>query len=103
MGRLYDEIGNGFAACVALVAHTEDERYQQHFGTTVTTPVFGVEVPVVVVGDQGQSLRVVSARPVIVNAGDFGLEAGVTALREIAGLKAISTAVPVSARLVFSR
>ncbi len=35
------------AACVALVAHPEDARYQQHFGTTVTTPVFGVEVPVV--------------------------------------------------------
>ncbi|MGV9768186.1 valine--tRNA ligase [Microbacterium sp. NPDC003461] len=34
------------AACVALVAHPDDERYQPHFGTTVTTPVFGVEVPV---------------------------------------------------------
>ena len=62
-----------------------------------------LEVPVVVVGDQGQSLRVVSARPVIVNAGDFGLEAGVTALREIAGLKTISTAVPVTLNLVFNR
>ncbi len=35
------------AACVALVAHPDDERYQPLFGTTVTTPVFGVEVPVV--------------------------------------------------------
>jgi valyl-tRNA synthetase len=34
-------------ACVALVAHPDDERYQQYFGTTVTTPLFGVEVPVV--------------------------------------------------------
>ncbi|MFT4235311.1 MAG: valine--tRNA ligase, partial [Microbacterium sp.] len=34
------------AACVALVAHPDDERYQPSFGTTVTTPVFGVEVPV---------------------------------------------------------
>ncbi|MEO6825894.1 MAG: valine--tRNA ligase [Microbacteriaceae bacterium] len=33
-------------ACVALVAHPDDERYQQLFGTTVTTPIFGVEVPV---------------------------------------------------------
>ncbi|WP_445186368.1 valine--tRNA ligase [Pseudonocardia sp. Cha107L01] len=33
-------------ACVALVAHPDDERYQQLFGTTVRTPVFGVEVPV---------------------------------------------------------
>ncbi len=35
------------AACVALVAHPDDERYQPLFGTTVTTPIFGVEVPVV--------------------------------------------------------
>lgn len=35
------------AACVALVAHPDDERYQPFFGTTVTTPLFGVEVPVV--------------------------------------------------------
>jgi valyl-tRNA synthetase len=34
------------AACVALVAHPDDERYQPFFGTTVTTPLFGVEVPV---------------------------------------------------------
>ncbi|UBH06163.1 valine--tRNA ligase [Leucobacter sp. Psy1] len=34
------------AACVALVAHPDDERYQQLFGTTVRTPVFDVEVPV---------------------------------------------------------
>ena len=33
-------------ACVALVAHPDDERYQHLFGTTVTTPLFGVEVPV---------------------------------------------------------
>ncbi|MFC7327372.1 valine--tRNA ligase [Marinactinospora rubrisoli] len=34
------------AACVALVAHPDDERYQDLFGGTVRTPVFGVEVPV---------------------------------------------------------
>ncbi|MFI9272997.1 valine--tRNA ligase [Kitasatospora sp. NPDC052896] len=33
-------------ACVALVAHPEDTRYQPLFGSTVRTPVFGVEVPV---------------------------------------------------------
>ena len=35
------------AACVALVAHPDDERYQPLFGTTVRTPLYGVEVPVV--------------------------------------------------------
>jgi valyl-tRNA synthetase len=31
---------------VALIAHPDDERYQELFGTTVTSPVFGVEIPV---------------------------------------------------------
>jgi valyl-tRNA synthetase len=33
-------------ACVAMVAHPDDERYQPMFGTMVRTPLFGVEVPV---------------------------------------------------------
>lgn len=34
-------------ACVALVAHPDDERYRPLVGRTVRTPLFGVEVPVV--------------------------------------------------------
>jgi len=34
------------ASCVAIVAHPSDERYAERFGTTVSTPVFGVEVPI---------------------------------------------------------
>ncbi|HEX3980114.1 MAG TPA: valine--tRNA ligase, partial [Acidimicrobiales bacterium] len=33
-------------ACVALVAHPDDDRYRPLFGTEVTTPLFGVPVPV---------------------------------------------------------
>ncbi|MDY1003534.1 valine--tRNA ligase [Curtobacterium sp. CFBP9011] len=33
-------------ACVALVAHPDDERFQDLFGTTVRSPLFDVEVPV---------------------------------------------------------
>jgi valyl-tRNA synthetase len=33
-------------ACVALVAHPDDPRYQPLFGTEVETPLFGVRVPV---------------------------------------------------------
>ena len=33
-------------ACVALVAHPDDERYQHLFGTTVRSPLFDVEVEV---------------------------------------------------------
>jgi valyl-tRNA synthetase len=35
------------AACVALVAHPDDERYRPLFGHTVRTPLYGVEVPIV--------------------------------------------------------
>ena len=33
-------------ACVAIVAHPDDARYQPLFGTEVITPLFGVRVPV---------------------------------------------------------
>src|SRR5699024_11742470 len=34
------------AACSALVAHPDDERYQHLFGKTVTSPLFDVAVEV---------------------------------------------------------
>ena len=33
-------------ACVALIAHPDDERYAALFGSTVTSPLFDVELPV---------------------------------------------------------
>ncbi|WP_420174947.1 valine--tRNA ligase [Luteococcus sp. OSA5] len=33
-------------AVCALIAHPDDERYQHLFGKTVTSPIFGVEIPV---------------------------------------------------------
>jgi valyl-tRNA synthetase len=33
-------------ACVALVAHPDDARFREQFGSEVTTPLFGVRVPV---------------------------------------------------------
>jgi valyl-tRNA synthetase len=33
-------------ACVALVAHPDDDRYKARFGTAARTPLFGVEVPI---------------------------------------------------------
>ena len=34
------------AACVALVAHPDDERYRPLFGTDAVTPLFGARVPI---------------------------------------------------------
>jgi len=72
----------------------------------VTLSLHGKErsltVPMAVVGEGGGRMQVYSLRPVIVNAADFGLDAGVAALQKVAGLQAISTAVPVTFNLVFS-
>jgi polyisoprenoid-binding protein YceI len=71
----------------------------------VTLSLHGKEktqnVAVVVVGEGHNNLRVLSAHPVLINAADFGLDIGVAALRDVAGLKAISSAVPVTLQLVF--
>ncbi len=60
-------------------------------------------VPVVLIGESEERIQVFTSRPVIVNAADFGLEAGIAALQKVAGLNAISTAVPVTVHLVFTR
>jgi polyisoprenoid-binding protein YceI len=60
-----------------------------------------LSMPVIVVAEGDGRLRVFSARPVLVNAGDFGLEAGVAALQKIAGLQSISNAIPVTLHLLF--
>lgn len=71
----------------------------------VTLSLHGMEktltIPVVVVGEGDGSLRVFTARPVLINAADFGLQSGVTALQQVAGLRAISSAVPVTLQLLF--
>ncbi|WP_258405172.1 YceI family protein [Shewanella mesophila] len=48
-------------------------------------------------------ILVMSEYPIIVNAADFGLTSGVDKLRELAGLSAISQAVPVSFVLTLGR
>jgi hypothetical protein len=57
---------------------------------------------VLVTGIAGGGLQVVLSEPILVNAADFQLEAGIEVLREVAGLNNISTAVPVSAQLLFT-
>lgn len=70
----------------------------------VTLSLHGLEqelaVAVTVFSDGG-SLRVIGSRPLLLRAADFGLVDGIEALREIAGLKTISTAIPVTLNLHF--
>ncbi len=60
-----------------------------------------IQAPLAVVATQG-GLHVYSAKPIVLNAGDFGLAGGIEKLREVAGLSTISTAVPVSFNLLFT-
>lgn len=59
-------------------------------------------VAVVLTGTSGGNLLVVTPSPILINAADFGLDKGLELLREVAGLKSISTAVPVSFQLLFA-
>lgn len=46
-------------------------------------------------------IEVTTLAPLVIRAEDFGLNGGIARLQEVAKLKSISTAVPVTARLVF--
>ena len=48
-------------------------------------------------------LLVSTIKPIIINLGDFSLIKGVNMLKEVAKLSSISTAVPVTAQLVFEK
>ena len=65
-------------SCVALVAHPDDGRYRPRFGSTVRTPVFDVEVPVLAHGladpDKGTGIAMICT---------FGDTADVTWWREL--------------------
>ncbi len=73
---------------------------------TLSLELHGMEksltVPVVLVGESAGRIQVFTPSPVIINAADFNLEAGVAALQAVAGLKTIGTAVPVTVHLVFT-
>ena len=94
------EIAPGLMSAVAEGGTVQAEQL-------LTLSLHGIEkamtVPVVISGDSGGNIQVLLARPIILNAADFGLEAGVAALQSAAGLQAISRAVPVTVHLVFNR
>ncbi len=58
-----------------------------------------VATKLVVTPAPGGQLMVSTLQPIVINANDFGLTAGVEALREVVGLSFISTSAPVSLNL----
>ncbi|MEH6568246.1 MAG: YceI family protein [Halioglobus sp.] len=59
-------------------------------------------VAVLLVGTSEGGIMAVSSNPILISAEDFGLGNGVKLLQEVAGLKSISTAVPVFFQLSFT-
>ncbi|WP_283786236.1 YceI family protein [Bermanella sp. WJH001] len=58
------------------------------------------EVTVVKLNDERWLIS--SAKPVIINAADFGMVEGINSLRELAGLSSIATAIPVTFEFIFN-
>lgn len=54
-----------------------------------------------VVKTSENTVTIYSTKPVLVNAAEFNLVKGITALQKIAGLPSIATSVPVTFKLVF--
>ena len=62
-----------------------------------------VQAEVTIVKLNENKWLVSSAKPVIVNAGDYKLTKGIEALKKLAGLPNISVAVPVTFELIFKK
>jgi polyisoprenoid-binding protein YceI len=84
---------------------TATDRGAVTVSVPITLALHGQEktltIVVVAVGESDGSLRIFTPRPVVINAADFGLEKGVAALKNIAGLQSISSAIPVTFDLQF--
>lgn len=87
-----------------LKAMKKGDFYQEDFDIVLS--LHGIEKKITtlinVVKLADGSIRVSSVHPVIITAQDFGLSEGVEALRVVANLPVISTAVPVTFNMVFA-
>ena len=80
--------GERMALDVAFTLSLHGRSREMQVGVSVTRLEGGIEVT--------------TLAPLVVNAADFDLTGGIAKLQEVAALNSISTAVPVSARLVFA-
>ncbi len=58
-----------------------------------------IHADVIVTLQADKTLSVLSSKPILLQAQDFGLEGGIAKLMELAGLKAIATSIPVTFKL----
>jgi len=93
---------------MALDAFSEmEEGDRKRIETDITVNLHGMEevyfADLFVTRIGPDKVLVESASPVLVHAGDFDLDTGLEALREVAALPSISPAVPVSVSFVFEQ
>lgn len=81
----------------AGVAKVMGEGTLNMHGVSKTLPVE------VVITNTGNNVVISTATPIIIKASDFGMEAGVKKLQELAKLPSVATAVPVNFVLTFSK
>ncbi|HHL19873.1 MAG TPA: YceI family protein [Thiothrix sp.] len=95
-----------FTTATASIDLGTGERPVGRTTVKVTLDLHGVKKEVeaqVVVSVSDKYVSVTTVAPVIISAADFGLDAGVEKLRELAKLDAVSKAVPVTFHLVFKK
>jgi polyisoprenoid-binding protein YceI len=81
---------------VDAIAEGASERFTVDANLDLHGVVKPLTLDVIVTRLVGAKLSVVSVQPIIINADDFALTAGITKLMELASLPSISKAVPVS-------
>ncbi len=101
-----------FSEATVSLSVDMDDLASQAVGSSVTQNITAnidlhgvdalVSATVIVTKLSASSIIVQSATPIIIQAGDFDLTAGIDALREIAGLAAISYTVPANFTLFFN-
>lgn len=89
-------------AALAAMSAGGSETMQLNFSLSMrdTSRSYTADVMVTRLED---GLMATTLKPIVVTADDFGLQTGVEALREVAGLPSISRAVPVSFTVLFDQ
>ncbi len=91
---------------LALPDALENIKSATRYSITAMLDIKGKKAPMqldILIAPGKDTVTATLLKPVIVTAQQFGLDKGVDALREIAGLNSVGYAVPVSATIVLSK
>jgi len=104
--HLFETKNNPIATISAKISGGRSTNEISTITGTLSLDLHGIKKDIefnVVAVKSGDNLVVSSAKPIIIQASDFGLVAGIQKLQELAKLPSIATAVPVNFVLVFKK